>query len=215
MNTMNPKVDNYLGQVERWQAELEQLRTIVLDCQLTEELKWGHPCYTFQDSNIVLLGCFKDYCSISFFKGALLKDAQGILKMPGENTQSARLIRFTSVQEIVALEPTLRAYIDEAVAVEKAGLKVDFKKHADYSIPEELQHIMDERPDVKTAFEALTPGRQRAYLMYFSAAKQSKTRTARVEKYIPRMLDGKGINDCVCGHSRRMPACDGSHKNYP
>ncbi|MBA4462864.1 MAG: YdeI/OmpD-associated family protein [Nitrosopumilaceae archaeon] len=175
--------------------ELKQLRTILLDCGLTEELKWGVPCYTFQNSNIVLMSAFKEYCALGFFKGALLKDANGILDKPGENTQAARQIRFTNVREIVEMEPVLKAYIDEAIEVEKAGLKVDFKKTLEFEIPEEFQNKLDEIPALKTAFEALTPGRQRAYLLYFSQPKQSKTRESRVEKCMPQILDGKGLHD--------------------
>ncbi len=195
MNRMNPKVDVFLSKAKKWQEEFEKLRMIVLDCGLTEELKWGAPCYTFQKSNIVIMGGFKEYCALSFFKGALLKDVKGILIKPGENTQAARLIRFTNVREIVEMEPILKAYIHEAIEVEKAGLKVDFKKTTEYTIPEEFQNKLDEIPALKTAFEALTPGRQRAYILYFSAPKQAKTRESRVEKYIEQILNGKGMND--------------------
>jgi uncharacterized protein YdeI (YjbR/CyaY-like superfamily) len=192
---MNPKVDAYLNKAKKWQAEFARLREIVLACELTEELKWGHPCYTFQGGNIVLIHGFKDYCALLFFKGALLKDAQGILVMQTENVQGARQIRFTDVSGITALESLLKAYIDEAVAVEKAGLKVAFKKTAEFAIPEEFQNKLDGMPALKTAFDALTPGRQRAYLLYFAAAKQSKTREGRVEKYIQPILNGKGLDD--------------------
>ncbi|WP_366917911.1 DUF1801 domain-containing protein [uncultured Gimesia sp.] len=208
---MIPEVDGYISKSPKWQAELTQLRRIILDCQLTEAWKWRAPCYTFQNSNIVLMSVLKEYCALSFFKGALLKDTREILKKPGENTQAARLIRFTSVQEIVALEPVLKAYLSEAVEVEQAGLKVDFKKEPE-PVPEELQNKLDELPAFKTAFAALTPGRQRAYLMHFSAPKQAKTRESRIEKCMPRILDGKGLNDCTCGLSQKLPACDGSHK---
>jgi len=211
MNHMIPEVDDYISKSPKWQAELTQLRRIILDCQLTEAWKWRVPCYTFQNSNIVLMSALKEYCALSFFKGALLKDAREILKKPGENTQAARLIRFTSVREIVTLEPVLKAYLSEAIEVEQAGLKVDFKKEPE-PVPEELQNKLDELPAFKTAFAALTPGRQRAYLMHFSAPKQAKTRESRVEKCMPRILDGKGLNDCTCGLSQKLPACDGSHK---
>ena len=171
------------------------MRTIVLDCRLTEELKWGDPCYTFQKSNIVLIHGFKEYCALLFFKGALLKDANGILIQQTENVQAARQIRFTNVQEIVEMEPILKAYIYEAIEVEKAGLKVNYKKTSEFSIPEEFQNKLDEIPALKTAFEALTPGRQRAYLLYFSPPKQSKTRESRVEKYMQQIFNGKGLND--------------------
>ena len=192
---MNPKVDEYLKRAGKWQAESERLRMIVLDCELTEELKRGVPCYTFQDSNIVLIHGFKEYCAILFVKGALLKDAQGILIQQTENVQAGRQIRFTSVKEIVDIEPIIKAYILEAIEVEKAGLKVNFKKNAELSFPEEFQNRLDENPALKTAFEGLTPGRQRAYNFYFSQPKQSKTRESRVEKCIPQILEGKGLDD--------------------
>lgn len=191
---MNPKVDIYLNKTKKWQEETKKLREIVLGCQLTEELKWYHPCYTFQGKNVVMLGGFKEYCVLTFFKGALLSDAKGILIQPGENTQAARLVRFTNVQEIVEMEPILKAYIHEAIEVEKAGLKVHFKKSSEYIIPKEFQNKLDEIPALKTAFDALTPGRQKAYILYFSAPKQSKTRASRVEKYIQRILDGQGLH---------------------
>jgi uncharacterized protein YdeI (YjbR/CyaY-like superfamily) len=168
---------------------------IILDCQLTEELKWGWPCYTFQKSNIVLINGFKEYCALLFFKGALLNDANGILIKIGENTQAGRQIRFTNVREIVEMEPILKAYIYEAIEVEKAGLKVNFKKNTELIFPEEFQNKLDENPALKTAFDALTPGRQRAYNLYFSAPKQSKTRESRVEKCMQQILNGKGLND--------------------
>jgi uncharacterized protein YdeI (YjbR/CyaY-like superfamily) len=192
---MNPKVDAYLRNSKKWQKELEKLRMIILDCQLTEELKWGTPCYTFQKSNIVLIHVFKEYCALLFFKGALLKDADDILIQQTKNVQAARQIRFTNVREIVQMEPILKAYIHEAIEVEKAGLKVKLKKTSDFTIPEEFQTKLDAIPALKTAFEALTPGRQRAYLFHFSAPKQAKTRTSRVEKCIQQILNGKGLND--------------------
>jgi Uncharacterized protein conserved in bacteria len=192
---MNPKVDVYLSKAKKWQEELEKLRMIILDCQLTEELKWGVPCYTFQKSNIVLIHVFKEYCALLFFKGALLNDANGILFKIGKNTQAGRQIRFTNVREIVEMETILKAYIYEAIEVEKAGLKVNFKKTTEFIIPEEFQNKLDEIPALKTAFDALTPGRQRAYILYFSAPKQSKTRESRVEKCMQQILNGKGLND--------------------
>ena len=192
---MNPKVDFYFSKSKKWQEELEKLRTIILDCQLTEELKWGVPCYTFQKSNIVLIHEFKEYCAILFVKGVLLKDARGILIQQTENVQAARQIRFTNVREIVEIEPILKAYIYEAIAVEKAGLKVNYKKATEFIIPEEFQYKLDEIPALKTAFGALTPGRQRAYILYFSAPKQSKTRESKVEKSMQQILNGKGLND--------------------
>ena len=195
MNTMNPKVDFFFRNSEKWQKELKKLRTIILDCDLTEELKWGVPCYTFQNSNIALIHEFKEYCAILFVKGALLKDANGILITQTENVQAARQIRFTNVQEIVEMESILKTYIYEAIEVEKAGLKVNYKKATEFSIPDEFQNKLDEFPALETAFYALTAGRQRAYLLYFSAPKQSKTRESRVEKCMQQILNGKGLND--------------------
>ena len=189
---MNPKVDGYLRRAKKWQEELKKLRMIILDCQLTEELKWGVPCYTFQKSNIVLIHGFKEFCALLFCKGALLKDPNGILKTFG--WQAARRIPFTNVREIVEMEPILKAYIHEAIEAEKAGLKVNFKKNPE-PIPEEFQNKLDEIPALKTAFDALTPGRQRAYILYFSAPKQSKTRESRVEKCMQQILNGKGLDD--------------------
>jgi uncharacterized protein YdeI (YjbR/CyaY-like superfamily) len=195
MNRMNPKVDVFLSKAEKWQEEFEKLRMITLDCQLTEELKWGKPCYTFQNSNIVLIHGFKEYCALLFVKGALLNDAKGILVTQTENTQAARQIRITNVREIVEMEPILKAYINEAIEVEKAGLKVNYKKTSEFVIPEEFQSKLDTNPALKTAFNALTPGRQRAYISYFSQPKQSKTRESRVEKWMQQILNGKGLND--------------------
>ena len=192
---MNPKVDWYFDKNKRWQNEIRKMRTIALDCDLVEELKWGCPCYTFEKSNIVLIHVFKEYCAFLFFKGALLKDPKRILIQQTENVQSARQIRFTNVQEIIKLEKTIKAYIYEAAKVEAAGLKVDFKKTTDFKVPEEFQKKLGKNKALKTAFEALTPGRQRAYLFYFSSAKQSKTREERVKKYMPQILEGKGLDD--------------------
>jgi uncharacterized protein YdeI (YjbR/CyaY-like superfamily) len=195
MNAMNPKVDLYISRSEKWQEELKKLRLIILDCGLTEELKWGVPCYTFQQSNIVLIHEFKEYCAILFVKGALLKDAHGILIQQTENVQAARQVRFTNPRLVVELEPILKAYIHEAVEAEKAGLKVDYKKTTEFNMPEELINKLEAVPGLQDAFEALTPGRQRAYLLYFSAPKQSKTRESRIEKCMPQILNGKGLND--------------------
>jgi uncharacterized protein YdeI (YjbR/CyaY-like superfamily) len=192
---MNPKVDWYFNKAEKWQEEVEKLRTIALDCHLTEELKWGCPCYTFQDNNIVLIHVFKEYCALLFFKGALLDDPNGILVQQTENVQAARQIRFAEIREIFHLEPVVKAYIYEAIEVEKAGLKVPLKKTAEFAMPEEFQNKLDGNPALKTAFDALTPGRQRGYLLYFSSAKQSKTRHSRIEKYMPQILLGKGLDD--------------------
>jgi uncharacterized protein YdeI (YjbR/CyaY-like superfamily) len=192
---MNPQVNEFLSKAEKWPEELEKLRMICLDCGLDEELKWGQPCYTFHNSNVVIIGELKDHCTLSFFKGALLYDAEGILLKPGENTQSGRWIKFSNVQQIAEMEPILKTYIYEAIEVEKAGVKLVLKTTADFVIPEEFQLKLDAGPALKTAFYALTPGRQRAYILYFSAPKQSKTRAARVEKYIPQILSRKGLND--------------------
>jgi uncharacterized protein YdeI (YjbR/CyaY-like superfamily) len=192
---LNPKVDFYFNKATQWQQELEVLRPLVLDCGLTEELKWGVPCYNFEKSNIVLLHVFKEYCAILFFKGALMNDTAGILIQQTKNVQAARQMRFTNVREILELEPVIKAYIKEAIEIEKAGLKVDFKKTDAYSIPEEFQYKLDEIPALKTAFEALTPGRQRAYLLHFAAPKQSKTRQSRIEKCMEYIFNGKGLND--------------------
>jgi uncharacterized protein YdeI (YjbR/CyaY-like superfamily) len=195
MANMNPKVDGYLRKNVKWREELRELRRIVLQCPLIEEVKWRVPCYTFRERNVLILGSFKESCVLSFVKGALLRDAKGILVKPGENTQSARVIRFTSVREIVKMETILKAYIGEAIEVERGGLKVKFNGPAEFTIPAELQNRLDELPALNTAFRALTPGRQRAYLLYFSSAKQSKTRASRVEKCMRQILKGKGLDD--------------------
>jgi uncharacterized protein YdeI (YjbR/CyaY-like superfamily) len=208
MNEMNPKIDNYIAEgcgrcplggtsdckVHQWSEELNTLRTILLDCGLTEELKWGVPCYTNQNKNIVLISALRKHCSFSFFKGVLLKDPNNILEKPGPNSQSDRVIKFTSVRQIVELENILKAYVSEAIEVEKAGLKVKFKKNPE-PIPEELLRKLDEDPFFKTAFEELTPGRQRGYILHFSQPKQSKTRVARIEKCTPKILNGEGLHD--------------------
>ncbi|WP_337134302.1 YdeI family protein [Priestia megaterium] len=194
-NKMNPKVDEFLTKAKKWKEEYETLRKIVLDCELTEDFKWMNPCYTFEKKNIVLMHGFKEYCALLFPKGSLLQDSHGILIQQTENVQGARQIRFTNVQEIAEKEAILKAYIYEAIEVEKAGLKVKAKKPKELIIPEELQHKFDEMPALKTAFTTLTPGRQRAYILHFSAAKQSKTRESRIEKCVPNILNGKGLND--------------------
>lgn len=195
LNRTNPQVDFFFNKAEKWQDEFERLRTIVLDCGLNEELKWGKPCYTFQHSNIVLIHGFKDYCALLFHKGALLNDPEGILIQQTKNVQSARQIRFTNAQDITEMEPILKAYILEAVDVEKAGLQVDFKRTEEFAIPEEFVNALEEVPGLQDAFEALTPGRQRGYILHFSAAKQSKTRVPRIEKCTLKIFDGKGLND--------------------
>jgi uncharacterized protein YdeI (YjbR/CyaY-like superfamily) len=192
---MNPKVDFYFAKAKSWQEEINQLRLIVLGCGLNEELKWGCPCYSFEGSNIVLIHTFKEYCALLFFNGALLQDAKNILIQQTENVQVARQARFTNAREIAKLAPVLKAYIYEAIEVEKAGLKVTLKKTSEFKMPGEFQKKLDQTPALKTAFTSLTPGRQRAYLLYFSAPKQSKTRELRIEKSIQPILDGKGLND--------------------
>jgi uncharacterized protein YdeI (YjbR/CyaY-like superfamily) len=192
---MNPKVDFYFDKAKKFQEEIEKLREIVLDCGLEEELKWGVPCYAFEDKNIVLIHMFKEYCALLFFKGSLLKDAKRILVQQTANVQAGRQIRFSNISEILKLRSTVKAYIHEAIEVEKAGLKVEMKKTAEFSVPEEFQNELDENPVLKKAFKALTPGRQRGYMLYFSAAKQSKTRVARVKKYVNQILNGKGLDD--------------------
>ena len=191
----NPKVDAFISRATQWQPEFEAMRKILLACPVSEELKWGKPCYAFEQNNLVIVQGFKAFCALLFPKGALLKDPDGLLEKPGENTQSARRISFTDAKDILRLEATLKAYIEDAIQVEKAGLKVDFKETEDYPIPEELQDKLDEDPAFKAAFEALTPGRQRGYLLHFSSAKQSKTRVARIEKCTPRIFDGIGFNE--------------------
>ena len=192
MNSMNPRVDQYLRRAKKWQEEMEKLRRISLDCGLTEELKWGKPCYSFQKSNIIILQGFKEFCALMFCKGALLNDPNGILKKFG--WQAARRVPFTNVREIVGMEPILKRYVYEAIEAEKAGLKVKLKKNPE-PIPEELRNKLDKIPALKTAFAALTPGRQRGYILYFSGAKQSKTRESRVDKCMQQILNGKGLND--------------------
>ena len=195
-SNMNPKVDVFLKEDEKWREEFKELRRIILGCGgLVEELKWGKPCYTLQGSNIVLIHGFKEYCAILFTKGALLKDAEGILIQQTENVQAARQVRFASVGEIARMERLLKAYIKEAMEVEKAGLEVTYKKTAEFAVPEEFQKRLRDMPALKTAFEALTPGRQRGYLLYFAGAKQSQTRESRIEKCIDQILDGKGLDD--------------------
>ena len=209
---MNPKVDEFISSATKWQPEIKQLRLLLLDCGLTEEFKWRMPCYCFQGNNVVLIGSFKEFCTLSFFKGILLQDSNGILSKPGENSQSMRFFKFTNPEEITENQSIIKAYIYEAIEIEKAGLKVIFKSNTELELVEELQIAFDKNPDLKTAFNALTPGRQRGYNLHFSEAKQSKTRVTRIEKYTQRILNGKGINDCICGMSKKMPSCDGSHK---
>ena len=209
---MNKKVETYLESLTNWQSELKLLRNIALSCNLEEDFKWRNPCYTFQNKNIFLLFNFKEYCGITFFKGALLKDEKSILVQQTENMQSARQLRFKNLEEILENESLIKAYIFEAIEIEKSNKKVKTKSVSEFNFPEELTEIFDKNVDFKEAFYSLTPGRQKGYLLFFDKAKQSKTRISRIEKYRNRIFDGKGINDCVCGLSKRMPNCDGSHK---
>lgn len=209
---MNPTADKYFLDAPQWKEELIELRKIVLSTQLTEMIKWGVPCYVFQESNIVLLGAFKAFCSISFFKGSLMKDSHGILSKPGENSQSVRMIKFNHLDQIREVEPVISAYIVEAIEIEKTGIKPILEKSVELEFPVELLQILDQDNAFKAAFTALTPGRQRGYNLFFTAAKQPATRISRIEKYRQQILDGKGINDCTCGLSNKMPSCDGSHK---
>lgn len=191
----NPEVDTFLRKAKKWQVEFEKLRTIVCECELEEELKWKNPCYVHGKANIVLIHGFKEYCALLFFKGALMKDPKGILIQQSENVQAARQIRFTHLEQIIALEDTLKSYVRQAIELEKSGMKVVFKKETEFACPEEFQNKLDESPELESAFKALTPGRQRAYLLYFSGPKQSATRASRVAKSIPCILEGKGLND--------------------
>ncbi len=211
-NEANAQVDEFLRTTEMWRAELTLLREIARECGLTEEWKWRQPCYSYEGRNILILGGLKQHCTLGFFKGALLQDYAEVLAKPGENTQSARVLRFRNTDEIGALTPVLKAYIHEAIELEKAGASVTFQKAEEFDVPEELVETFAQMPAFKDAFMALTPGRRRAYLLHFTAAKQSATRLARIEKNIDRIMDGFGLNDCTCGLSKRMPGCDGSHK---
>jgi uncharacterized protein YdeI (YjbR/CyaY-like superfamily) len=215
---MNTKVDSYIKSLKSWKCEAAQLRSILLASGLDEDFKWGRPCYTFNGKNVIGITPLKDHCALNVFNGALLKDTHSILIKPGENTQSGRWIKYESVAEINTQSKILKAYIKEAIDIEKTGVKKQLAqekvKPVENKIPIEFQNILNNNKALNAAFKALTPGRQRAYLLFFSAPKQSQTIITRVEKYIPKILCGKGINDCTCGHSKRMPACDGSHKNY-
>ena len=195
MSSTNPDVDWYFNKAEKWQDEIKKLRTIILESELTEELKWGVPCYTLEKSNIVLIHVFKEYCAVLFIKGALLQDVHGLLIQQTANVQAARQMRFTNLQEILDVEPIIKAYLQQAIEVEKAGLKVNYKPASEFSVPDELITRLEEVPGLQDAFDGLTTGRQRGYLLYFSAPKQSKTREARIEKCIPQILAGKGLND--------------------
>ena len=209
---MNPKINEFFERLSKWKEELQVLRTYVLDCLLHEEVKWKVPCYTQNGKNIVLIHGFKDYYALLFMKGALLQDSENILIQQTENVQSGRQIRFTSIEQLMAMEATIKAYIFEAIEIEKAGLKIEHKKKEAYAVPDELTDKFDQDPNFKTAFEALTPGRQKGYLLHFSGSNNPKTRTNRIEKNMDKILQGKGMTDCTCGLSKRMPNCDGSHK---
>lgn len=209
---MNPSVDPFFMNLKVWREELLVLRSLVLECGLTEELKWSAPCYVQGKSNVIIIQGFKEYCALMFFKGALLKDEKGLLRAPGQNTQSGRLIPFTSLEQIIEQADILKAYIHEAIDNEKAGLKVVHKQVSDYPVPEELTDMFLKKPALKKAFEGLTPGRQRAYLLHFSEPKQSATRVTRIERMEDKIMNGKGMTDCWCGLSKRMPSCDGSHR---
>jgi uncharacterized protein YdeI (YjbR/CyaY-like superfamily) len=212
MDKNNILVDAYMSKAKIWKEEMEALRKVLLSCNLTEELKWGKPCYSFKNKNLFIIQAFKTNCALGFFKGELINDEKGLLVKPGENTQSGRMIRFTNLKEIVKVKGTIKAYIQEAKEHEKKGTKTTIKEKAELIFPEELQNVLDKNVKFRKAFEALTPGRQRAYNMFFSAPKQAQTRTTRIEKYKQQILNGKGINDCTCGLSKKMPYCDGSHK---
>lgn len=211
---MNPEVDILINNATQWPAEMKFLRNILLDCALEEEYKWKQATYCYKGNNIVILHAFKDYCGLGFFKGSLLSDEYGYLERIGENTHGSRVMKFRGLQEVVKKEAVIKAYLFEAIEVEKAGLKVDYSANKDLIFSDELITFFEKDTDFKKAFEALTTGRQRAYNLYFTAPKQSQTRVTRIEKYMPRILSGKGINDCVCGHSKKMPGCDGSHKYF-
>jgi uncharacterized protein YdeI (YjbR/CyaY-like superfamily) len=212
MNKNNSLVDAYMSKAKIWKEEMEALREMLLSCNLTEELKWGKPCYSFENKNLFIIQSFKTNCALGFFKGELINDEKGLLVKPGENTQSGRMIRFTHLKEIVKVKGTIKGYIKEAIEHEKKGTKTTINEKAELIFPEELQSVLDKNVKFKKAFESLTPGRQRAYNMFFSAPKQAQTRTTRIEKYKQQILNGKGINDCTCGLSKKMPYCDGSHK---
>ena len=212
MNLKNPQVDDFLQKSKKWQAEMTLLRGIVLECNLTEEFKWRQPCYSFNGKNVLFVSSFKDFSVLAFFKGALLADPSNVLARSGENTQGMRMIRFTNCEQIQALRTEIKQYIFEAIEIEKAGLKVPKTDVASPSLPAELSEVFDQNAEFQQAFNKLTPGRQRAYILHFSSAKQVETRKSRIEKLIPRILKGKGIDDCICGLSKRMPSCDGSHK---
>ena len=209
---MDDRVNDYIEQLNNWKEETKYLRSILLNCGVKEEYKWKQPCYTYKDANILILSAFKDYCALNFFKGALLGDPENILVMAGKNSQSARQLRFTTVEDIKRKKAIIASYVQEAIQVEESGIQVRYKKVSEYDTPDELQEKFRSNPALEEAFFKLTPGRQKAYLLHFSGAKQSKTRIARINRYTQRILANKGLNDCVCGLSKRPPSCDGSHK---
>jgi uncharacterized protein YdeI (YjbR/CyaY-like superfamily) len=209
---MDQKVNLFIDKSTKWKAEYEALRSIALECKLEETFKWMHPCYTLNGKNVILIHGFKAYCAILFFKGVLLKDAKGVLIQSTENVQAGRQFRFNNLQDIIKQKTAIKSYIKEAIELEKAGIKPVLKEKGDIVIPIELQNTFKKNPKLKKAFEALTPGRQRAYILFFDAAKQVSTKETRIEKCTDRILKGFGLNDCTCGHSKRMPNCDGSHK---
>jgi len=208
----NPLVDTFMGNAKMWRQEFAMLRQLLLQCELTEELKWGSPCYVVHGKNVVMIGGFRDFCCLSFFKGSLMADPHGLLCKPGENTRTARIVKFTGPQAITDLEGILLKYVQEAIDLEKEGRKADVSEEPEMRIPDELLLKFEAMPALKEAFEKLTPGRRRAYLMFFSGAKQTASRTSRIEKMTPRILSGKGLHDCHCGLSKKMPYCDGSHR---
>lgn len=209
---MNATIDLYLNNAKNWRPEITLLREILLECKLEEALKWGKPCYSYNNSNIIIIQPFKDHCDLGFFNGALLKDTKRILTKAGEHTQAGRQIPFTDIKEIIDLRDVIKSYIKEAILIAESGLKIEKEKKAESIIVKELQDIFKKNTTLKKAFETLTPGKQRGYLIYFSAAKQSETRITRINNNTVKIISGKGINDCTCGFSKRMPNCDGSHK---
>lgn len=210
---MDSEIIAYFSKIDQWKKELLELRTIILSCPLEEKYKWRIPCYTFENKNVIGISILKDGACLSFFKGVLLANKEGILIKPGENSQSGRLIKFKSVEQILSKKAIIRSYILEAIEIERTGMKIELKKTSDYEIPSELENVFGENEKFHIAFKALTPGRQRGYLLHFAGAKQSQTRQSRIIKAMPRIMDGKGIHDCICGLSNKMPRCDGSHKN--
>jgi len=213
MSLANQQADEYFVNASQWKVEMDYLRSILLECGLFEEIKWKVPCYTYDSGNIAMIGSFKAHCTLSFFKGTLLNDPLNLLQKPGDNSQSVKMFSFTKVEDIQAIRLEIKDYVFEAIEIQKAGTKVNFKKLSDDDFPQELVETLDKNPKLKEAFKALTPGRQRGYWLYFAQAKQSKTRQSRIDNSVDRIMRGKGIHDCVCGLSKRYPRCDGSHKS--